>query len=390
MNTLLGLGTDGFTNWVQTPDGCKFNLGPVSVLQFVSKIVPNKSAQKEVLNEFNKNGQALLSGDLDLVWEILKPRKSKWAAFPFMPRDTQREHMSTFLADLTTLEHRIVELNKHASSAKGLSPEKLAASCAPFVEIVVQAAEKIKSAGTAKNPKDQSKNDAYYNLGEPKTDKSAGTEKAPSDQSKNDAYYNLGEPSVETKLAYDTYADNSKVVASILAKAEETDSRIDTLVKAGKKFNADKARKDLHAVTSKVAGIVSEVDLTLPWVQSDLQKLAARNDEIHKLFSGVKIAKVASTLPEPQDPSKGYARGEIEKIFLQANTSPSTASELSDAVWDLAQKAKGRLANDYSNLADALNEQRHLLIALRDGDLKRQIGHSKRVGELLNKLPGMQ
>jgi hypothetical protein len=55
-------------------------------------------------------------------------------------------------------------------------------------------------------------------------------------------------------------------------------------VTAGKKFNATKAKSDVLAVTTKVAGIVSDVDLTVPWVADDLQKLAARADQLYGLF----------------------------------------------------------------------------------------------------------
>jgi hypothetical protein len=95
------------------------------------------------------------------------------------------------------------------------------------------------------------------------------------------------EPKEEDKtassLAYDTYAANSELADQILTASEEVVDKIDSLVEAGRKFNAAKARKDVLAVTSKVAGIL-RTDLTASWVREDLTKLASRAEELHTLF----------------------------------------------------------------------------------------------------------
>jgi hypothetical protein len=150
----------------------------------------------------------------------------------------------------------------------------------------------VKLAGKIKSP-NQSKNQTYYGLGEPKVEtvgKTAADKIKSPNQSKNETYYNLGEPKVETaKLAYDTYKVNSDLADSILTTVENTADKIERLVAAGKKFNADRAKIDLHEVSSKIAGITREVDLTLPWVRSDLQKLASRADYLHNLFANAKV-----------------------------------------------------------------------------------------------------
>lgn len=160
--------------------------------------------------------------------------------------------MPTIQEDLGHLEAHIAELKKHASTTTE-------ASLAEGREILVRLAQKIKSPN-------QSKNQTYYNLGAPDVhevgDKTAGA---------------------DLDLSFDKAQANMTLAHQILAKADETVVRIDKLAGAGKKFNAARAKSDVHAVTSKVAGIL-KMDLTASWVQEDLRKLASRTDHIHGLF----------------------------------------------------------------------------------------------------------
>ena len=158
--------------------------------------------------------------------------------------------MSTIQEDLGHLEAHIAELRKHASNA---TPESLAEGR----EILVRLAQKIKSPN-------QSKNQTYYNLGAPDV-------------------HEVGDKTADIELSYDKAQANMTLAHQILAKAGETVVRIDKLAGAGKKFNAAKAKADVHAVTSKVAGIL-KMDLTASWVQEDLRKLANRTDHTHGLF----------------------------------------------------------------------------------------------------------
>ena len=101
--------------------------------------------------------------------------------------------------------------------------------------------------------------------------------------------YTRTAPSVEVGghiegLTFDRVQANQELAANIVTKAEETVERIDALVTAGKNFKADRAKADVHAVTTKVAGILQNTELTEAWVGEDLQKLAARADQLHGLF----------------------------------------------------------------------------------------------------------
>lgn len=250
---LVSIGTDGLTDWVRTPDGARYNLGPVSVLSFVASMVP-KAQAKKVLDSFALGKEAMLSVDEELMWEMLAPRRARWSALrnPLLTLQSQESTMSTLSDDLAAVENHIQALKTAAA--------KKATNLTSGVEVLVKLAGKIKSPN-------QSKNNTYYNLGAPDVhevgDKVAG-------------------------LSYDTYAQNSETANQILAKAEVTVQTIDKLAAAGRKFNASRAKADVRSVTSKVAGIL-QVDLTAPWVAGDLAKLAARMDEVHGLFAKAKV-----------------------------------------------------------------------------------------------------
>ena len=174
--------------------------------------------------------------------------------------------MATIRDDLDALERHIRALSKAAANKV---PE---AKMQEGFGILDKLAQKIKSPN-------QSKNETYYGLGAPDV-------------------YEVGDapPKVETAklasevsdLAYDTFQTNSALAQQILAKAEETVEKIDKLAKAGRKFNAARAKADVHAVASKVSGILHDTELTEKWVHEDLQKLAARADKLHGLFAPAK------------------------------------------------------------------------------------------------------
>lgn len=259
MAVLVTIGTDGVTDWVQTPDGLKYNLGPVSALRFVGGLVSGARA-KRVLDTFLASGEAMASVDEEQMWAILAPHRARWSADVSSsmppercePANARKGTMNTLSDDLTRIEKHISLLNK-AADTKGTN-------LAQGVDILVKMAGKIKSPN-------QSKNDTYYNLGAPKV-------------------YEVGDK--VAGLSYDTYSANTDLAASITAKAEETVKTIDKLAASGRKFNAARAKADVTAVTTKIAGILG-TDLTASWVQGDLTKLAARMDELHGLFASAKV-----------------------------------------------------------------------------------------------------
>lgn len=262
---LVTVGTENNLDWVQV-GGQKFTLGPVSVAKFLAAL--SNQPLRRSLDQFLMQGETMVAVDLDQMWELLKPVRVRLAGGPFMTPLGTEERISP-MNDLQAIEASIhlAEKALHAltqkvaaGQTKEIEPARLA---------FVTAADKIKSPN-------QSKNETYYGLGKPEVfevgDKAPSVPEAPTAKSAG------------MKLAYDTLQENSTIAGEILATLEETNTNIDGLVKQGKKFNDAKAKSDLLAVNSKVAGILRDADLTQAWVRADLDKLAARAGELHKLF----------------------------------------------------------------------------------------------------------
>src|SRR5262245_59832991 len=186
---LVTVGTDGSKDWVRTPDGQKYALGPVSVLTLLSRLSRNSKTARHALDEFLARGEVMVSVDDDALWGLLSPVRTRLAAGPFIAPDPRNR------------------------SPRGTM---------------------IKAAGP--------------------------------------------------KLAFDVYQANLKAARGILEKAQQTAARIERLASAGKRFDAARARGDVARVTTKVASICEQTELVESWVQGDLSRLAAVNDELHALF----------------------------------------------------------------------------------------------------------
>lgn len=264
---LVTVGTEHNVDWVKTPDGQKFTLGPVSVAKFLATLA--KGRVRWALDQFLMSGETMVSVDLDQMWALLKPVRVRLADGSFIPAaerspqdcSPKGDAMNEFEANLLQAEKALdVLARKSASGAAGVAEARQA---------FMVAANKIQSPN-------QSKNQTYYNLGQPDvytvTDSMPQPEVAPTAKSAG------------TKLAYDVLQENSTIAGEILASLEETNGKVDSLVTAGRKFNAARAKADLHVVSSKVAGILRDVDLTQTWVRGDLDKLAARASELHGIF----------------------------------------------------------------------------------------------------------
>lgn len=253
---LVSVGTDGIKDWVRTPDGLKLNLGPHSVLSFVTQLSKNPLAARHALTQFLKKGEAMLSVDEGRLWKLLAPVRARWATDAFMPplstiaeqHHFERTSMETVFEHLNRTERVIAWLNKQAAAGR-TEPKAF--------EYLKREAGKIKSPN-------QSQNSTYYGLGDAKpyevTDKAAGA------------------------LTVDVLETNTRIIEAIQRKAEKTASTITRLERAGKKFNASRARADVRAVTSRVATLVERTQLIEPWVRDDLLKLAQRNDHLYSLF----------------------------------------------------------------------------------------------------------
>jgi len=276
---MVTLGSDGHVDWIQTPDGQKFTLGPISVFTFVRKL--SDRPIRATLDRFLQTRSVMFSVDQDRMWELLKPVRVRLAGGPFMPSSVREERNSMHEVDFQAIEAALNEAEK----ALGALDKKVAAGQMEGIsssrDDFMKAADKIKSPN-------QSKNQTYYGLGDQKPYEAGKdappkphlvTDKAP----KPDIAPTAKSAGLE-KLSYDILQENTTIAGEILANLEETFGCIDTLVKAGKKFNSSKAKADLHEVSSKVAGILRDVDLTQSWVRGDLDKLSTRAGQLRGLF----------------------------------------------------------------------------------------------------------
>jgi hypothetical protein len=73
-------GTDGNSDYVQTPDGRKYSLGPVSVLTLVSGLVQSPRAIRAAMNEFLAKRQVQLQVDLEAMWKLLPVRRARYSS----------------------------------------------------------------------------------------------------------------------------------------------------------------------------------------------------------------------------------------------------------------------------------------------------------------------
>jgi hypothetical protein len=251
---LVTIGTDGFVDYVQTPDGLKFNLGPVSVLKLITGLVPVRTA-RAALKEFLENKQVLLSVDLDKMWKLLPFQRARYSSVynPLMSNSSCRPvilreaNMDPEKITKEAIEQQVAQIEKEISNlqASGMPKNMLASQVETLKGMIA-------------------------------------TMKAPSpygDQSKNKTYYGLGKTA-----SYDTFMANTEMAEDVITKVAATDETIDRLVSEGKHFDSARARMDLHKLASRVSEISQNVDLAYPWVSNDLMELSKKANEIHELF----------------------------------------------------------------------------------------------------------
>lgn len=77
--TTVTVETDGLRDFVRLPTGERYTIGPVTVLKLVAALVPSSGMARKALNEFNESGQAVVTIDLDSMWELLTPKRARWA-----------------------------------------------------------------------------------------------------------------------------------------------------------------------------------------------------------------------------------------------------------------------------------------------------------------------
>jgi hypothetical protein len=257
---LVTVGSDGATNWVRTPDGRKFNLGPVSVLNFVTKLcLGGQRESRRILDKFLSGEEVMLRVDEGRMWNLMTPRRRRWAmAHPFIPVDqqtSQGKNMDTIGIDLDGLLEHINVMKRVAGK---VSAEKMAEG----TDILKKFVAKII---------DQSSNSAYYGLG-------VNVFEASEDSGVVDS-----EDAGAAKVASGPNT-GEMVVGGILMKMAEIDEKIGQLEKAGKKFDSVEARLDIHDLCQKVASLTASTELMESWALEDLVEYQKQADQLHGLF----------------------------------------------------------------------------------------------------------
>jgi len=253
---MVTIGTSGPTNWVQTPNGRKLSLGTVAPVKFVVELAPNSRAARQALDSFLKDGEGLLSVDLEKMLAMLEPKRSRWATDAFIPSDLQQMEKSAL--DLAWVDLLLSRAEAHVRKLASTPSPRGVASLEQTIQHLChpqQASFEGRLAAVEQ---------AVVSMGRRPTPQKA------------EAFTRLVGQLRSPKFAVE-------LAASVLFEVGETNERIDTLVKEGKRFNSLQAKAELAKVVNAVAGI-STYDLTVPEVRDELVKTACRADDLHKLF----------------------------------------------------------------------------------------------------------
>lgn len=266
--TLVTIGSNGPVDYLETPDGVRYTLGTTSVLQLISRLVSGRRFQREALEAFNQGKEAAVLLDLDAFFEMQTPR-ARWASnsslFPRSDRTLRGTSMNTadLMKRIACCEQQVALLDHEPS------PENQTA----LIEMVASI--------SLPNFGDQSKNDAFDGMGKPKVDtmEDPGAYTPPA---------NITHP-LGKQADLETLQTNLAMAETIVQKVHVTDEKIDAMVTAGRRFNASKARNELHTIVATLVSMLKQVDPAHKWVTAELQKIDLRAAEIHDLFAPVKI-----------------------------------------------------------------------------------------------------
>lgn len=264
------------------PEGVRLILGPISMAKLVATCVASRAMARRALDEFLEHGEAMVVFDLDKFDHLVQPRRARWSsASSLIPRAKQipsitegmnmaQEKMAS-AEQVKALNHRLAHIEQQVGHIAKL------ASVGLSTQEAVQTLGKMTAGLHFYNPGDQSKNDAWNTPGGTVDTVDGKPLSLPAD---------VTNPKMASARVLTA---NANIADDILTKLAETNERIDALVTAGRKFNASSAKADLHKLATDVQTILTEADLAMPYVQADLQKLAASAAKIHGLFASAKV-----------------------------------------------------------------------------------------------------
>lgn len=242
---------------------------------------------RKALDAFLAHGEAMVPFDLDKFDELVQPRRARWSsvASPLIHPERQ---IPTITEGTNMAQEKLASTEQVAALN-----QRLALVEGQVSQIARLASAKMPTENAVKGLRDLVGGLHFYN---------------PGDQAKNDAWYTPG-GKVDTVEDHPTYPDalthpktastegasvavlnaNADLAESILTKLSDTNVKIDRLVTAGRKFDASKAKSDIHKLANEVQTILTNVDLAMPYVGPELHKLASQAHDIHGLFASAKV-----------------------------------------------------------------------------------------------------
>lgn len=286
------ISTDGLRDFVTLPSGLKVMVGQVGMAKLVAECSKGGREARKALNDYLKNGEAVVALDLDRLAELTAPPKSRWVTAgdsPLVPPQDRASmtvsgsqfamdksaEIDTSQADKATqeaiknqvyrIEQQIALISQHAGEASpGSIGQNMQKDQVDKLRDLVTWLRRGSPYGN------QSKNDSYYGL--PEQMPGGGNARQASDQGSAAAL-----------------SENGLLADATLSKIEAATSKIDLLVTAGKKFDHVRAKGDLFKVASSVQALLKDADLAAPWVKGELTKFAEEAKRLHGLFASAKV-----------------------------------------------------------------------------------------------------
>jgi hypothetical protein len=317
---LITLATDGTTNHIVLPNGHRQNLGTVSPMKVVMALMPKREARR-LLDEFNKEGQTMFRADLEVLGDLLAPKRTRWGAStdPLISRQERDTHprrgnkmaqdsevKGAIAQQIARIEAQIKLLSEKAGEAGKGSQSQLSIS-----NDVANLKKLVSELGKAPAP--QSSNTYFYHAAaQQEAEQQAAQQAEQAEQQKQarreQARFEEGKPADPTEnmspedaeeweKQNDEHKDqfkaasvqnlnrNASLVEHTLSRVTATGQKIDQLEAAGKRFDSVRAREDLSRVASVLRDLVASADLAQPYVTTEVQKIARQAAKLADLFN---------------------------------------------------------------------------------------------------------
>lgn len=300
---LITLATDGSTNHIVMPNGHRQNLGTVSPMKLVMSLLPKREARR-LLDEFNTEGQTMFRADLEVLGDLLAPKRTRWGSStdPLIGRQERDTHprrgmkMTQDFESNNAISQKIdlIEAQIKVLAAKAGEVEKgsrlsisgdvtnLVRLASSLSKVAEQEAEQQDDEGEAEQQQKQArKEQARFEEGKP----ADPTENMSEEDAKEWEKQNEEHKDQFKSASVGTLNRNANIVENTLSRVAATGQKIDQLEAAGKRFDSVRAREDLAHVASDLRDLVASTDLAQPNVTAEVQKIAKRAESLADLFN---------------------------------------------------------------------------------------------------------